>query len=83
MAVTKPARDRRGAMGGGLPGAARPRGARGDHARERSVEATLERLAGARAEGDRSQPWWRSGAIAAFRSAIANHLLEFGAEAAQ
>jgi uroporphyrin-III C-methyltransferase len=48
------------------------------------VEGTLETLPKLAAEGlIRSPAIVAIGAIAAFRSAIANHLLEFGSEAAQ
>jgi uroporphyrin-III C-methyltransferase len=48
------------------------------------VEATLEALPGLAEDGViRSPAIVAVGAIAAFRSAIANHLLEFGSEAAQ
>jgi uroporphyrin-III C-methyltransferase len=72
-------------MEGGLAGSTPALGrARGDDARERVVEATLEALPGLRKMASSAPPpSWRSGAIAAFRSSIANHLLEFGSEAAQ
>jgi uroporphyrin-III C-methyltransferase len=53
-------------------------------AKESVVEGTLETLPKLAAEGlIRSPAIVAIGAIAAFRSAIANHLLEFGSEAAQ
>ncbi len=52
--------------------------------RERVIEATLERLPALARDGVVASPSVIAiGAIAPFRSAIANHLLEFGAEAAQ
>jgi uroporphyrin-III C-methyltransferase len=52
--------------------------------KESVVEATLEALPRLAEEGIiRSPAIVAIGAIAAFRSAIANHLLEFGSEAAQ
>jgi uroporphyrin-III C-methyltransferase len=72
-------------IGGGLPGSTPALVVHGaTTARERVVEATLERLPGLARDGTiRSPAVVAIGAIAPFRAAIANHLLEFGAEAAQ
>jgi uroporphyrin-III C-methyltransferase len=70
---------------GGLPGSTPALAVHGaTTARESVVEATLEALpALAEAGRIRSPAVVAIGAIAAFRGAIANHLLEYGAEAAQ
>ncbi len=85
MAVTNLPQIVEALMGGGLPGATPVLVVHGaTTARERVVEATLERLPALARDGAiRSPAVVAIGAIAAFRSAIANHLLEFGAEAAQ
>jgi uroporphyrin-III C-methyltransferase len=71
-------------MRGGLPGTTPAVAVQGaTTSRESVVEATLERLpALAEAGLIRSPAIVAVGAIAAFRSAIADHLLEFGVEAA-
>src|SRR5918998_1281150 len=72
-------------MDGGLAGSTPALAVHGaTTSRENVVEATLETLPKL-AEGGiiRSPAIVAVGAIAAFRSAIANHLLEFGSEAAQ
>jgi uroporphyrin-III C-methyltransferase len=72
-------------MAGGLPGSTPALAVHGaTTARESVVEASLEDLpALAEAGRIRSPAVVAIGAIAAFRGAIANHLLEYGAEAAQ
>jgi len=85
MAVTNLPEIVEALIGGGLPGSTPALVVHGaTTARERVVEATLERLPGLARDGTiRSPAVVAIGAIAPFRAAIANHLLEFGAEAAQ
>lgn len=74
-----------GLMEGGLPGDTPAIAVHGaTTSKESVVEATLESLPKLAEDGHiRSPAIVAVGAIAAFRAAIANHLLEFGSEAAQ
>ena len=85
MAVTNLPSIVQGLLDGGLAGDTPALAVHGaTTAKESVVEGTLETLPKLAADGlIRSPAIVAIGAIAAFRSAIANHLLEFGSEAAQ